>query len=354
MPRSLLRKSLLAVAAASGSYGTVCYLVPEKFDSQLLYVYRKLPLKVVSYSVGRMMSVDIPPRWRTPIVGSFSRLIAADESELKECDLEKYSTLNQFFSRELKPGARIFQKSSHDSQVWCPSDGEIIQFRPVGSSMGYTGATKTEDFMTVKDCSFSLSEFLGPPLTVKENSTSVSSIQNRLCQNDRNCLYACAIYLSPSDCHRFYSPVDWKVNFVRHFSGSLLSVRPSILKFFSRTLSGGKSDDNISAVLSIQERCVMVGEWKHGFFAFTAVGASNVGSIDLNHFPQIRTNIRPKNDKLYEDHMPKNDSVDLKLNMGDEVGKFNLGSTIVLVFEAPRGLKLREVSQCKIGQHMIV
>ena len=52
MPRSLLRKSLLAVAAASGSYGTVCYLVPEKFDSQLLYVYRKLPLKVVSYSVG--------------------------------------------------------------------------------------------------------------------------------------------------------------------------------------------------------------------------------------------------------------------------------------------------------------
>ncbi|XP_075243668.1 spermatogenesis-associated protein 4-like isoform X2 [Convolutriloba macropyga] len=153
-------------------------------------------------------------------------------------------------------------------------------------------------------------------------------------KDDDTCLYACVIYLSPKDCHRFYSPVKWTINYVRHFSGSLLSVRPGVLKFFSRAAAitnskknnhhsiphnegpdqstqgtrdsslpsspiDGGSDD-LSSVLSVQERCVMMGEWEHGFFSFTAVGATAVGSITINSCPEMQTNNRTRN-CLYQD-----------------------------------------------------
>lgn len=83
---------------------------------------------------------------------------------------------------------------------------------------------------------------------------------------EENCLYHCVIYLAPGDYHRFHSPTEWTVFARRHFPGELFSVNPSVARW-------------LQGLFSFNERVVYYGEWEHGFFSMTAVGATNVGSI---------------------------------------------------------------------------
>lgn len=83
---------------------------------------------------------------------------------------------------------------------------------------------------------------------------------------DENCLYHCVIYLAPGDYHRFHSPADWTVFARRHFPGELFSVNPSVARW-------------LQGLFNFNERVVYYGEWEHGFFSMTPVGATNVGSI---------------------------------------------------------------------------
>lgn len=72
-------------------------------------------------------------------------------------------------------------------------------------------------------------------------------------------MYQCVIYLAPGDYHRFHSPAEWIPKIRRHFAGELLSVSPKIAKW-------------LPGLFCINERALYIGEWKHGFFSFTAVG----------------------------------------------------------------------------------
>lgn len=83
---------------------------------------------------------------------------------------------------------------------------------------------------------------------------------------EENCLHHCVIYLAPGDYHRFHSPTDWTVFARRHFPGELFSVNPSVARW-------------LEGLFNFNERVVYYGEWEHGFFSMTAVGATNVGSI---------------------------------------------------------------------------
>lgn len=81
-----------------------------------------------------------------------------------------------------------------------------------------------------------------------------------------------------------------------------------------------------------------MGEWEHGFFSFTAVGATNVGSVQVYMDEELRTNRwrRFTNEKIYDELKMKEN---ISLNKGELVGQFNMGSTIVLVFEAPESFR---------------
>jgi phosphatidylserine decarboxylase len=84
----------------------------------------------------------------------------------------------------------------------------------------------------------------------------------------------------------------------------------------------------------LNERVALSGTWKHGFFSLVPVGATNVGSIILNHdqsFQSNRTNLQVG--QITEK------TVKLALNKGQEIGGFRLGSTVVLVFQANSGFK---------------
>ncbi|KAK4961780.1 phosphatidylserine decarboxylase 1 [Elasticomyces elasticus] len=156
-------------------------------------------------------------------------------------------------------------------------------------------------------------------------------------------LYYCVVYLAPGDYHRFHSPVSWVVQSRRHFAGELYSVSPYLV----RTLPG---------LFTLNERVVLLGKWKYGFFSYTPVGATNVGSIIVNFDRELRTNSLLTDtladraaEKAQQRGEPYSGYAEATyssassvlgghaLKKGEEMGGFQLGSTIVMVFEAPKG-----------------
>ena len=162
-------------------------------------------------------------------------------------------------------------------------------------------------------------------------------------KNSPTALYYIVVYLAPGDYHRFHSPTSWIAEKRRHFAGELYSVSP----YLQRTLPG---------LFTLNERVVLLGRWRWGFFSFTPVGATNVGSIKINFDRELRTNSLTTDtaaDRAAEQASQRGDPYSgfaeatyaeaskilggHALRKGEEMGGFQLGSSIVLVFEAPKG-----------------
>lgn len=143
-----------------------------------------------------------------------------------------------------------------------------------------------------------------------------------------NRMYFCVVYLAPGDYHRFHSPANWVVERRRHFAGELFSVSP----YMTRLLKD---------LFVLNERVALLGRWKHGFFSYVPVGATNVGSIRINFDADLKTNSPAKRKQLvgeYSEATYAKSSALLQgkmLKAGEEMGGFWLGSTIVMIFEAP-------------------
>lgn len=96
------------------------------------------------------------------------------------------------------------------------------------------------------------------------------------------------------------------------------------------------------------ERVVLTGDWKHGFFSLTAVGATNVGSIRIYFDRDLHTNSPRHSKGSYNDFsfVTHTNREGVPMRKGEHLGEFNLGSTIVLIFEAPKDFNF----QLKTGQ----
>ncbi|KAG9412433.1 hypothetical protein AC1031_015350 [Aphanomyces cochlioides] len=141
-------------------------------------------------------------------------------------------------------------------------------------------------------------------------------------------LFHCVIYLAPGDYHRIHSPIDWSMGERRHFPGDLWPVNKIAVT-------------SVPSLFTWNERVALLGRWKHGFFSMSLVGATNVGSMTLDVEPDFATN------KALDFYLTKEwGSCDTKkyesqqlVTRGDQVAQFKLGSTVVLVFEAPEDFK---------------
>ncbi|CAL1696851.1 unnamed protein product [Somion occarium] len=162
-----------------------------------------------------------------------------------------------------------------------------------------------------------------------------------------NTLFFAVIYLAPGDYHRFHSAAAWVVERRRHFIGDLFSVSP----WMARRLEN---------LFVLNERVALLGRWQHGFFSMIPVGATNVGSIRINFDQDLRTN-DPSHRKhplgTYMEAVYHHASPILNgqpLSKGQEMGGFCLGSTVVLVFEAPHDFQfiIREGQKVKVGEAM--
>jgi len=335
-------------------------IYPKRYNSQVR-LYQKLPLRSMSRAWGQMNSIQLPVPLRKPCFYLYSWMFGCNLDECAEKDLNEYRNLSEFFRRQLKPDARqVDQRSCLVS----PCDGRILHFGKVDK--GY--------LEQVKGVNYLLEAFLGeqtwpknksspsaptstPTLTQQNTKPSFESERdyhhqfekNILYNPEENSLYHCIIYLAPGDYHRFHSPADWQIFFRRHFPGELFSVNPSVARW-------------LQGLFNLNERVVYYGEWKYGFFSMAPVGATNVGSISVYEDPELTTNnktlstfeqdlernfVKTKFTTQYDsesedENANKNETSGIsgiKIGRGDQFGEFNLGSTIVLVFEAPKNFE---------------
>ncbi|XP_078523856.1 phosphatidylserine decarboxylase proenzyme, mitochondrial isoform X1 [Lissotriton helveticus] len=289
-------------------------------------LYKTVPTRLLSRAWGRLNQVELPTWLRKPVYSLYIWTFGVNMKEAAVEDLHHYRNLSEFFRRKLKPQARpVCDMHSMIS----PSDGKILHF----------GRVKNCEVEQVKGVTYSLESFLGPrtwtdnlPVTRTSPSTS---FQDQLVTKEGNELYHCVIYLAPGDYHCFHSPTDWSVHHRRHFPGSLMSVNPGVARW-------------IKELFCYNERVVLTGGWKHGFFSLTAVGATNVGSIRIYFDRDLHTNSPRYCKGSHNDfsYVNNNREEGIPMRKGEQLGEFNLGSTIVLIFEAPKDF----VFSLKAGQ----
>lgn len=112
----------------------------------------------------------------------------------------------------------------------------------------------------------------------------------------------------------------------------------------------------------LNERVAWLGQWQHGFFSLTAVGATNVGSIHAEFEPELATN-RPWAVKRHctmastcskRNFYFNETNLDVPMSKGQDFGHFSFGSTIVLIFEAPKGFEFNQADmgnlRVQVGQ----
>ncbi|CRF47231.1 Phosphatidylserine decarboxylase [Helicobacter heilmannii] len=195
--------------------------------------------------------------------------------------LKSYPTLNALFTRALATPRPI---DTNPATLIAPCDSVISACGPVQDNLA----------LQIKGMSYRVNELLGK----REQLTNYSY---------------CNFYLSPKDYHRFHAPCDLEIMEVRHFCGELLPVNTPALKKHQK-------------LFIRNERVVVMAKDARGqVLYFVAVGALNVGQIVLNFDMHIYTNakIHPK-PKIYPYDPP------IALQKGEELGRFEMGSTIVL------------------------
>ncbi|XP_033216992.1 phosphatidylserine decarboxylase proenzyme, mitochondrial [Belonocnema kinseyi] len=286
--------------------------------------YCHLPLRITSRVWGWIASVELPNKLRPTLYKFYAKTFGANLEEI-DLDLSSFPSLVDFFVRPLKKDARPIAENTN---IVSPSDGTILHIGPV-----------TNCFVEqVKGVTYDLRHFLGDRIDVNssDDTKAKSDYISSLLKNPDNQLYQFSVYLAPGDYHRFHSPTDWKINLRRHFQGKLLSVNPKISSW-------------VPDLFSLNERAIYIGEWSAGFMAYAVVGATNVGSIRVFRDEHLITNGKkwPKGKNCEEKKFQ-----DLGIKKGELFGEFRMGSTIVLLFEAPKDFRfcLKDGGIIKVGE----
>ena len=221
-----------------------------------------------------------------------------NEAELE--DIKEYKHFNDFFTRSLKAGSRPLS----DSKVVSPVDGEVSQFGSIEESI------------------------------IVQAKGKKYSVEALLADKSKNDLYSsfATIYLSPKDYHRIHMPFDGRLKLMKYIPGNLFSVN-------QRTVN------NIDQVFARNERLICNFNTEYGEIALVMVGAIFVGSMETSWEGQVT----PPYTKLVKTF--DYDSRQIDLFKGEELGRFNMGSTVILLM--PKGspdLNLETGQILKMGQ----
>ena len=220
----------------------------------------------------------------TGIIRRFVAKYGVNMAEAVEPDITRYASFNDFFTRALKPGARPLAASEWVS----PVDGAISQF----------GAIEGDQIFQAKGHRYSTTALVGGDAALAAQFTDG---------------HFATLYLSPKDYHRIHMPCAGKLLRMIHVPGDLFSVNPT-------TAQG------VPGLFARNERVVCVFEGERGPWVLVLVGATIVGSMATVWQGVINP---PRPGKLRE---WRYDKQDVRLVQGEEMGRFLLGSTVVLLF----------------------
>ena len=325
-----------------------------------------------SRMTGYFCKLYVPRCLRRPYYGLFSMVYGVKIEEAERDRYEDYVNFTDFFTRTLKPDARVIEEKDNINSISSPCDGRILTIGKVNAS------DSTID--CVKGRSYRLDEFLlgyigdskdktDPTVKIENqmNNSAVTALLDSV-QKKGNELHYMVIYLSPGDYHRFHSPAIHLGHYRRHIAGYLSPVKPSYVE---------KHRD----VFKNNERVNIFGEWRgdeHDFFFTSFVGALNVGSILLDFDEDVVTNVsnpqapyhfnkkyldasnNPLSIYEFPEHMEAAHSSDnsssLKFEKGQMTGRFEMGSTIVLIYETPASdvqTHVEEGQKITLGQKLV-
>jgi phosphatidylserine decarboxylase len=244
-----------------------------------------LPKKALTAFAGWVAGA----RWgsaTTAIIRWFIGKYQVNMAEAANPDPASYASFNEFFTRALKEGARPLAAAP-----WiCPVDGAISQ----------SGAIEKDQIFQAKGHHYSTTALVGGDATLAaqfDNGTFAT------------------IYLSPRDYHRIHMPCDGTLRRMIYVPGDLFSVNPTTAR-------------GVPGLFARNERVVCVFDTAHGPMVLTLVGATIVGSMATVWHGVVNP---PRLPQVTEWHY---DPSAVVLAKGEEMGRFLLGSTVVMLFPA--------------------
>lgn len=238
----------------------------------------------------------------------FVKQFGVNLQEAQRESVDDYVCFNDFFTRELKPGVRNL--TAQPGEILCPVDGAVSE----------AGSIEFGRLIQAKGRSYSLTDLLGGD---PERATPFLGG-----------LFS-TIYLSPKDYHRIHMPVDGDLREMVFVPGKLFSVNPT-------------TANSVSNLFARNERVVCIFDSAHGPFAMVLVGAMIVASVETVWAGRVAPQGGDVRSTRYEPGT-------VTLKAGQEMGRFHLGSTVVLVFPektaawtdlmtAGRGVRLGEIA----------
>lgn len=220
----------------------------------------------------------------TALIRWFIGKYQVNMAEAANPDPAAYATFNEFFTRALKDGVRPLAVAP----FVCPVDGAISQF----------GAIDKDQIFQAKGHHYSTTALVGGDAALAA-------------QFDKGAF--ATIYLSPRDYHRIHMPCDGVLRRMVYVPGDLFSVNPTTAR-------------GVPGLFARNERVVCVFDSDHGPFVLTLVGATVVGSMATVWHGVVNP---PRLPQITEWHY---DDGKVALRQGEEMGRFLLGSTVVLLF----------------------
>lgn len=263
-----------------------------------IMIHKMLPKGFISRVFGYTSLIPIPQGLMKRIIAWYSAKYGVNLDEA-EIPAEGYKNLNKFFTRTLKSGSRKIDGDK--SSVVATTDSRVDMY----------GDITDDSILQAKGVDYSLRELI--PSIEAEKFINGKFI---------------TLYLSPGDYHRIHSPVSGKITGFFNIPGKLFTVQEFMVK-------------GLKGLFAINERLITYIETESGAVAVCKIGAINVGKISLSYDHSVTNKVfRSKNELIYDD-----DKKPL-VKKGDEIGIFNLGSTVIILFENG----MMEFSDLKYGQ----
>jgi phosphatidylserine decarboxylase len=269
----------------------------------MMQILRVLPKNILSQCVGGLVSIEQP---EAVAIRARDWFIKRYKINLEEAEfpLAMYPSISKLFTRRLKPGVRPIGEG-----VVHPCDGELTCVEVIDY----------DTLIQAKGKKYSISKLLRDQTAPKKFSGGAHLVY----------------YLCPTDYHRVHSPIDGHISRVTHVPGHLWPVN-------------SWSVNNIDELFSENERVIFHIDTALGPVALVMVGATNVGKITVSFDAEIITNRAGQSSTAYEKTYRK----PIPISKGQELGIFNMGSTVVMIYPRKMINVLPKLGAVKLGQSL--
>lgn len=288
-------------------------LIPDLFIGRkgpLASLRPLVPFRGLTVLAGYFSNLE-SPLIKGLLIKLFCYFYKPDLTESIESDTNKYNSFNEFFTRKLKSGSRPINPDVNI--ITSPVDGTVVQL----------GNIVKETLIQAKGITYSVSDL------IKDKSLAKTFKEG----------FFITIYLAPTNYHRIHSPFGGTIEKTKYLEGNLYSVN-------------AKSTQKIKSLYSNNERTFCYIKSDNFYYGLVSVGAAMVGSI----VPFWNTETKPTKRSLIGmwNEGPENDIK--AVNKGQELGYFQMGSTVILLF--PSGIEadknfLYESKAVKFGEELI-